>query len=86
VLVDAARAWGNDELALAQRCAADEAMMRRLHHTAARRLHPDRNAGRHLDEWTQLQNAISVLRRERDDDSGAAITPPPPSGSTSAAR
>jgi hypothetical protein len=62
-LLEAAQAWSEDERALARRCAADPVLMRRLYHAAARRLHPDRNGGRHLPEWTRLQQAVATLRQ-----------------------
>lgn len=37
-------------------------LLRQLYLAAAKRLHPDRNQGRHLDEWFQLQQAAAIIK------------------------
>jgi hypothetical protein len=62
LLIAHAGVWAEDEASLVRRCVADRAYTRRLYHVAARRLHPDRNGGRHDPEWERLQSAVARLR------------------------
>ena len=48
--------------ASAEECLDNPRLLRRLYLAAAKRLHPDRNEGRHRDEWFQLQQAAAILK------------------------
>ena len=52
---------GKTELDLPERCLSDAVFAQRLYFVAAKRLHPDRNGGVHLQEWFQLQQAMATI-------------------------